>query len=162
MVKIKHESNIIRSYMRFVFVAHMVNKYSDAHFYKKARLSSIKFTVLGALAANGGTMRPSDIAIWVNRERHNITTLIDRLSRDGLVKTKHDTKDRRSINITITRKGRKVLDEAKSVAKEIVNQVMSSISEEDATKLEKLVGALEQNTERGIEHDAKLTPPPTK
>jgi DNA-binding MarR family transcriptional regulator len=162
MVNIKHENNIIRSYMQFVFTAHMVHKYSDAHFYKKARLSSIKFTVLGALAANGGTMRPSDIAVWVNRERHNITTLIDRLSRDGLVKTKRDSKDRRSIKITITNKGRKVLDEAKPVAKEIVNQVMSSISEEDATKLEKLAGVLEQNTQRGIEQDAKFTPPPSE
>jgi DNA-binding MarR family transcriptional regulator len=107
-------------------------------------------------------MRPSDIAVWVNRERHNITTLIDRLSRDGLVKTKRDSKDRRSIKITITNKGRKVLDEAKPVAKEIVNQVMSSISEEDATKLEKLAGVLEQNTQRGIEQDAKFTPPPSE
>jgi DNA-binding MarR family transcriptional regulator len=84
------------------------------------------------------------------------------LSRDGLVKTKRDSKDRRSIKITITNKGRKVLDEAKPVAKEIVNQVMSSISEEDATKLEKLAGVLEQNTQRGIEQDAKFPPPPSE
>jgi len=138
----------------------MVHKYSDAHFYKKARLSAIKFTVLGAIVANGGTMRPSDIAVWVNRERHNITTLIDRLRRDGLVRTKHDSKDRRSINVTITDKGRKVLVQARPVAREIVNQVMSSISEKDAARLEKLVNVLEQNTQRGMEHDAKLTPPP--
>ena len=46
------------------------------------------------------------------------------------------------------------------MAKEIVNQVMSSISEKDAARLEKLVIVLEQNTQRGMEHDAKLTPPP--
>ena len=160
MVKIEHENSIIRTYMRFVYTAHMVHKYSDAHFYKKARLSAIKFTVLGAIAANGGTMRPSDIAVWVNRERHNITTLIDRLSRDGLVRTKRDSRDKRSINVTITDKGRKVLDQARPVAKEIVNQVMSSISEKDAARLEKLVIVLEQNTQRGMEHDVKLTPPP--
>jgi hypothetical protein len=39
---------------------------------------------------------------------------------------------------------------------------MSSFSEEDATKLEKLVGVLEHNTLRGIELDARFTPPPSE
>jgi len=41
------------------------------------------------------------------------------------------------------------------VAKEVVDQVMSSITESDATLLEKLLRALRQNADRGLEHVAK-------
>ena len=157
LIDIKHPDTIIRTYLLFVHAAYIASKYSDAQFYKKTKLSAIKFTVLGAIAASGGTMKPSEIANWVSRERHNITTLLDRLKREGLVRTRRDSKDRRSINVTITNKGRKVLEQSRLTAKEIVNQVMSSISEEDVAKLEKIAKVLRQNAYNGIVHDTKPT-----
>jgi len=138
-----------------VQTADAVLKYSDAHFYKKARLSSIKYTTLRILAVNGGTMTPSEIARWTLREKHNITTLIDRLERDELIVTERSKKDRRSINVILTDKGRKVLEQSIPVARDIVNQVMSSTSGSDVVKLEKLLGALRQNAHAGLERVAQ-------
>jgi MarR family 2-MHQ and catechol resistance regulon transcriptional repressor len=130
-------------------------KYANTHLYRKERLSVIKVIVLRVLAANGGAMTPSEIAEWTFRERHNITTLIDRMKRDGLVRVERNIKDKRFVNVSLTAKGRKVLKQAMPVAREIVNQVMLSISEGDAVPLENSLRVLRQNAHDGLEHLAK-------
>jgi len=137
-----------------VQTAYAVLKYGDAHFYRKARLSVIKFIVLQALAING-TMTLSEIAKWTHRERHNITTLVERLKRDGLVIAERDNRDKRFVNVTLTDKGRGVVSKATPVARDIVRQVMLSISEGDAALIEKLLRVLRQNAHDGLEHVAK-------
>jgi len=104
-------------------------------------------------------MTPSEIAEWTFRERHNITTLVDRLKRDGLVRVERNMKDKRFLSVTLTAKGRKVLKQAMPVAREIVDQVMSSISEGDAVPLEKSLRVLRQNAHDGLEYFAKHTQP---
>ena len=104
-------------------------------------------------------MRPSEIAQWTYRERHNITTLVDRLKRDGFVETNRNSKDRRVITVTLTDKGQHVLSEATPVSWEIVKEVMRSISEDDAVLLEKQLRILRQNAHDGLEHVTKLSQP---
>jgi len=156
---IDHDDTTVRILMLFVQTAHAVLKYADAYFYRKARLSVIKHMVLQALVNNGGTMTPSEIAEWMLRERHNITTLADRLKKDGLVRVIRNKKDRRAINITLTDKGREVLSQSAPVAREIVDQVMLSISEGDAVLFEKPLRVLRQNAHDGLEHIAKVEKP---
>ena len=142
---------ILRTFIMFVQTAHTVLKYADAHFYRKTGFSAIKFIVLDALAVNGGSMRPSEIAEWTYRERHDITTLVDRLKRDGLVKTNRNSKDRRVITVTLTDKGQQVLSEATPVSWEIVKEVMRSFSEDDPVLLEKQLRVLRQNAHNGLQ-----------
>ena len=95
-------------------------------------------------------MTPSEIAEWVSRERHNITTLIDRLERDELVRTERSDKDRRFKNVMLTDKGRSVLTETVPTAREIINQTMFSMSESDVALLERLSKTLRQNAHDGL------------
>ncbi len=127
-----------------------VAKYGNTHFYRENSLSTIKYMVLQILAYNGGTMTPSEIAEWTFRERHNITTLLNRLERDEFIKTERNEKDRRFVNVMLTDKGRTTLSQATPTPKEIVNQVMQSISESDAAVLEQLVKTLRQNAHDGL------------
>jgi len=159
LISIDHDDIILRTFILFVQTADTVLKYADTHFYRKSRLSVIKFMVLRILAANGGTMTPSEIAEWTFRERHNITTLVERLKQDGLVRTERRNRDKRFVNVTLTGKGRKVLKQATPVATEIINKVMLSISEGDAIPLEKSLRVLRQNAYDGLEHLAKVEKP---
>ncbi len=152
---VDHEDTILRSFILFVQAADTIMKYANTLLYRKGKLSIIKVIVLRVLAANGGTMNPSEIAEWTFRERHNITTLINRLKRDGLVRVERNIKDKRFVNVSLTDKGRKVLKQAMPVAREIVNRVMLSISEGDAVPLEKSLRVLRQNAHDGLEHLAK-------
>lgn len=155
MIDVDHEDSILRTFILFVQTADAVLKFANGYFYRKARLSVIKFIVLRILAVNGGTMTPSEIAKWTLRERHNITTLVDRLQHDGLVRAERNARDRRFVNIILTDNGRKVLDQTTPVAREIVNQAMLSISEGDAVLLEKALRVLRRNAHHGLEHTAK-------
>ena len=104
-------------------------------------------------------MTPCEIAEWTFRERHDITTLVRRLERDGLVSTKRNDTDKRFVNIVLTARGRKVLKQATPAAREIVNRAMLSISEGDGVLLEKSLRVLRQNAHHGLEHVAKHSQP---
>ena len=159
LIDVGHKDRILRTFILFVQTADTIMKYANTHFYRKEGLSVIKVIVLRVLAANGGTMTPSDIAEWTFRERHNITTLIDRMKRDGLVRVERNIKDKRFLSVSLTAKGRKVLKQAMPVAREIVNQVMLSIGEGDAVPLEKSLRVLRQNAHDGLEHLARSAQP---
>ncbi len=159
LIDVDHEDRILRTFILFVQAADTTMKYANTHFYRKEGLSVIKVIVLRVLATHGGTMAPSEIAEWTFRERHNITTLINRMKRDGLVRVERNIKDKRFVNVSLTAKGRKVLKQAMPVAREIVNQVMLSISDGDAAPLEKSLRVLRQNAHDGLEDLAKRDQP---
>ena len=150
LVDIDLEDTIQRTFILFVQTTDAVLKYADASFYK-AGLSESKFVVLQVLAVNGGTMTPSEIAQWTLREQHNITTLVKLLEHAGFVTSERSSRDKRFLNVTLTDRGREVLSQALPVAREIVNQVMSSITEGDAVLLGRLLAILKQNAHHGLE-----------
>jgi len=142
-----------------VQTAQTVLKYTDAHLYRKTRLSVSKLIVLQALAANIEGMMPSEIAEWTSTERHNITALVHRMKKDGLVTAERNSDNKRLVNIKLTDKGREVLSQAMPVAQEIVNQVMLSITEGDTALLKEKLGILRQNAHHGLEHVTKRSQP---
>ena len=153
LMEIYQGDNILRSYMIFTQSADKVMKYADARL-RETGLSFMKYKVLHIIAANGGTMTPSEIANGMFRRPSDITTLVQRLERDGFVVTKRNHRDRRFVNITVTEKGRGMLPRSISVVKEVANQVMLSITEADAVVLEKLMGVLRQNADDGLKAPA--------
>ena len=155
MIDVDHEDSILRTFIPFVQTCDAVSKYGSTRLYRENSLSTIKYMVLHILDANGGTMTPSEIAQWTFRECHDITTLLKRLERDELIKTGHNEKDRRFVDVTLTDKGRTALSEATPTARGIINQVMKSISESDAVVLERLVNTMRQNVHDGLERALK-------
>lgn len=151
MVDISHEDAVLRTFILFVQTARAVLKYADAHLYRKSGLSVVKLIVLQGLASNKGGMTPSEIAEWTQTERHNVTTLVDRMRQDGLITTERNSSDKRLLSITLTEKGREVLSQAMSVAREVVDQVMLSITDGDSVLLEKPLRVLRQNADKGLE-----------
>ena len=101
--------------------------------------------VLQSLFLNQGTMTLSDLATFTNTERHNITTLVNRLKKDGLVTTRRSRQDRRSINITLTDEGINVLNKARPAARQISETLMCSMTEDDLNKSLKNLTTIYQN-----------------
>ncbi len=138
------KENDARVFLRFIQSAEAVLKCSDAVLYR-AGLSLVKLTVLQFLLANGGTLTPSEIANLTLREKHDITTLIRRMERAQLVTTKRSEKDNRSVNVTITDKGRRAINETLPVARSIYKHLMSSIPELSYNVLEESLNIMKQN-----------------
>ena len=159
MIDVNHDDIILRTFILFVQTAREVMKYADAYLHKKACLSTVKLVALQALASNNRAMTPSEIAEWTQTERHNITTLINRMKRDGLVKAKRQTADKRFVDVTLTDKGREALKRCMPMAKEIIDQVMLPIDAGDAAHLEKQLRRLRQNAHYGLEDSTNLPQP---
>jgi DNA-binding MarR family transcriptional regulator len=143
------EETLQSVFILFIQTARAVMKYYNAYLYRKVHLSIIKLATLTVLSVNNGLLNPSEIAKITYTERHNITALVSRMSREGLVKTERNPSDRRLVNVTITDKGREVLLQATPVVREVIAQVMSSISENDANAMSKPITILRQN----VHHD---------
>lgn len=160
LIEFKHEDPVLRTFILFVQTARALLKYKDAHFYRKTGLSDVRFIVLMIFYQNtDATVTPSEIAQWTQTEPHNVTTLINRLKRDGLLRAERNERDRRYLNITLTDKGREILNQAIPASQEITSQVMSSICEGDAILLEKLLKIMRQNVHHGLEQLAKGSQP---
>jgi len=152
LIEVDHEDAVLSTFILFVQTAQAVLKYADAYLYRKTRLSVSKLIVLKALAINSEGMMPSKIAEWTSTERHNITALVGRMKQEGLVTTERNSSNKRFVNIKLTDKGREVIGQAIPVAEEVVNQVMLSITEDDAALLKEKLRILRQNAHYGLEH----------
>ena len=151
MIEVNHHDTILRTFILFAQSARAALKYADSTLYRETNLSLIKFIVLQSLVTNGGTMTASQLAEWTSTERHNITTLVDRMAKDEIITAQRDIRDKRFVNITLTDKGIQLLNQARPVARKVVDQVMLSIDEGDALVLEKLLSVLRRNADHCLE-----------
>ena len=146
MIKAYHEDPVIQAFMLFIQTAREIMKYSDSRFYRDLHLSTVKYIALMALAISGGILTNSDLAVWTDTKRHNITTLIQRMRAEGLVTTKRGERDKRYKHVQLTEKGRDYLTKANDVAYDLINRVMSGIDKPQAAQLETLLSILKKNT----------------
>ena len=77
------------------------------------------------------------------------------MEREGLVKSERDTVDRRAVNVILTDKGRQAHSRAMPVAREVVDQIMLSMTEGDSNLLEKMLTIMRQNAEHGLTKSTK-------
>ena len=144
------KSPTLITFILFWQTAREASKYVDSFLYKHANISTIHMIVLQSIEHNNGIMSPSEIAHWTNTKRHNITTLIRRMKKEGMVRIERDKKDRRNVNVIITDKGRLVLTNAIPIAQEAINQVMSSISNSDISPVQRVFTLMRKNVYDGI------------
>jgi len=159
LMEVYQEDNVLRGYMTFVKYADKAVKYADLRLRQETDFSFIKCMVLHNMAANGGTLTHSEIANRMFRRRNDITTLVQRLARDGFVVTGRSDRGKRLVNVTLTEKGRDILPQITSVVKGIADQVMLSITEGDAAELERLMGVLVQDADDGLEYVSTVGQP---
>jgi DNA-binding MarR family transcriptional regulator len=142
-----HEDPVIQTFMLFVQAAREIARYSDSRFFEVSHLSTVKYIALKALVNNNGVLSHSDLADWTGTKRHNITTLVKRMEKEGLVTTAVREGDRRFKQVAITDKGRDLFAKATIVAYDLINEVMSGISKREAAQMDKILRVLKNNTQ---------------
>jgi DNA-binding MarR family transcriptional regulator len=93
-------------------------------------------------------MTSAKLAKRTNTRPHNITTLADRMKKDGLITTERSEVDKRLVIIRLTDKGQSVIDKALPLAQEVISGITSSISEQDLVTSEKVLTMVTQNIYR--------------
>ena len=146
----KDEHQDITFVMSFLRTGDALNRYLELEL-AKWQSSPIRFAVMNALLANGGEMTPKEISRRTYRAPRTITSMIDSLERDGLVRREANPADRRSIRIVVTAKGwagtRKMVPRADSMSK----AALSVLSPDEIATLDVMLRKWRKHLFREIE-----------
>ena len=107
---------------------------------KKYKISSNEMEIILHIAEQG-PQRMKSVGERFKIKFSTLTSLVDKIERLNLVKRVNSKEDRRSILITLTSKGRKLLDEYNSQVSLLAEKIQNN-SQEDSVEL--LVHSLEK------------------
>lgn len=94
-------------------------------------LTPEQFAVLASVKSDGGSLRPVDLALMLERSPNSVSMLIDRMVKAGLVRRTRDRKDRRAVNVTLTGKGAKAIQPAAPANWEFIQRILLTLADED-------------------------------
>ena len=109
-------------------------------------LSTEQHTVLMAVKNISGPVRITDIARWLDRSVNSVSMIIDRMVKAGLVKRTRDRKDRRTVFVTLTNKAEEAYVPATAAGWELVQEILSPLSNEDKHTLIRLLETIRDRT----------------
>lgn len=123
-------------------------KYYDIVINKHTEISTIQLSVLHAITENDGSMRASDIARWLGTKRHNVTTLIRRMEKSGFVKVTIDKTNKNFVRVYITEKGKLIFNNSLPIAKEAIDNVMCTFSDDELVQMQNLCAMMSASVDR--------------
>jgi DNA-binding MarR family transcriptional regulator len=107
-------------------------------FFRQWDSSDAKFNLLLVLRWAGEPMTQKDIGRQLLVDKSNVTGLVTRLARAGLVRRQVVPHDRRSVHVTLTARGRRLIDEMDERYSHRVRDVMSALTEDEQAELIRL------------------------
>ena len=109
-------------------------------------LTTEQHTVLMAIKNISGPVRITDIARWLDRSVNSVSMIIDRMVKVGLVRRTRDRKDRRTVFVTLTNKAEEAYKPATTAGWNLVQEILSPLSNEDKRNLIKLLETVRDKT----------------
>jgi DNA-binding MarR family transcriptional regulator len=105
-------------------------------------LSMAKYGVLAQLAETEDALALSELAEMQSCVRSNITQLVDRLEREGLVRRVHDPADRRVVRAELTPAGEERQREGARQVNQVEREFLGALSDADRKALERALRTL--------------------
>lgn len=134
----------LATFMRLAFVAQHVVGPVGENAIAKHGIQQGEFDVLASLRRGGEpyARTPSALSAELMMSRAGMTKRVDSLETAGLVARTPSAEDRRSLQITLTDEGRRVVDEALEDLVDQLGTLMSRLSERERAGLDKALRAL--------------------
>lgn len=126
-------------------VPNLVSRCEDLVFSKHG-LTTERHAVLMAMKHIDGPARPTDVAQWLDLSPNSISMIIDRMVKAGLVKRTRDRKDRRTVFLTSTSKAEEAYVLATAAGWDLIQEILSPLSDKDKRTLVKLLETLRDKT----------------
>lgn len=123
-------------------------KKRGSHFLKPYGLTDVQLNLMLLLrhqADPNGGLSQARISEMMLVNRANITSLIDRMEKGGLVERTPEANDRRYNIIKLTKKGTKMLDKVEPAYGVEVERIMSCLSQAEQNKLMKMLEKIRTN-----------------
>lgn len=97
---------------------------------KNLPITPEQFGVLTHLWRSDG-LQQSELAVCTNRNRANVTRVIDILEREGIVERRDDPNDRRVFKIYLTQLGKQLKEETAACAQQSIQDALKGVSAKD-------------------------------
>jgi DNA-binding MarR family transcriptional regulator len=117
-------------------------------FFERWDLGPSQFNVLNLLQQNPGGLSQTELGRQLIMHRSNVTGLIDRLEKRGLVRREDVVADRRAYRVVLTPTGAELLREILPRYYEAADRVWSQLSTRRASELVADLHQVAQNVER--------------
>ncbi|MBN1796114.1 MAG: MarR family transcriptional regulator [Sedimentisphaerales bacterium] len=123
--------------LNIYYTASCLKKYAD-QFFAPFGLTDVQFNMMMLLkhqSGEQGGLSQAELSRMMLVNRANITSLVDRMEKTGLVQRTADDKDRRYNIVKLTSKGLKHLEEVEPIYAGKVKEIMSPLKEAEMKKL---------------------------
>lgn len=114
-------------------------QYASYSCLKPFDISVQQFNILRILRGAKKVLTVSEVSDRMIDKMSNASRLIEKLRKKYLVERMEDAEDRRRVNITITKKGLLLLDDASEAMEEHLAQKLAGLSRNEASQLNTLL-----------------------
>ena len=124
----------------------MLMKKAFRRIFKSQLQTEAHFNLLWILQNSERPLTQNDLGRKLLVDKSNVTNLVDRLEKDGLIKRNSVESDRRRYHITLTAKGRELIGRTGKTYMNTVQKVMSPLTAKES----KTLAELTQKLRRGL------------
>ncbi|MCA9401075.1 MAG: MarR family transcriptional regulator [Candidatus Omnitrophica bacterium] len=154
-VKGRHSAEVFHA----MFCIYALLDRSMVQYFKKFELSPVKFNVLMLLnfLGNGKGLMQNDICHHMIVSPSNITRLLDRMDKEGLVKRTPSPEDRRANLVLMTDKGKELLNTSFYGYGEKVQELVYTLNRDDVVNLSGLLIKWFEELEKKKENEGLIS-----
>jgi MarR family 2-MHQ and catechol resistance regulon transcriptional repressor len=134
------ESTVLRLWLLLRRVGDALDLCQDSVF-SKYGLTTEQFGVLTCIKSRG-PLRLIDLASILERGPNSMSMLVDRMVKAGLVRRTRDRKDRRTVFVSMTDKGKEAVEPAIPAGWEFIHEILSPLSYDDQRALASMLETL--------------------
>jgi MarR family 2-MHQ and catechol resistance regulon transcriptional repressor len=134
------ENTVLRLWLLLRRVGDALDLCQDSVF-SKYGLTTEQFGVLTSIKSRG-PLRPTDLALILERSPNSISMLVDRMVKAGLVRRTRDRKDRRVVTVSLTNKGKNAVEPAIPASWQFIHEILSPLSDDDQSALASMLETL--------------------
>ena len=109
-------------------------------------ITSEQFGVLSKLWEGDG-MHQAELSEKVNKDKHNVTRILNLLEKNGFVHRVRDTKDKRLLKVHLTRQGRSVEGMIRAIGTDVLRSAAKGLSKENIQTLKQMLQVIVTNLE---------------
>jgi len=132
-VNSESESTVLRLWLLLPRVGDALALCQDLVFGKYG-ITTEQWRVLVCIKSRG-SLRPIDLALMLERSPNSMSMIVDRMVKAGLVRRTRDKKDRRTVFVSMTEKGKEAVEPAAPAGWEFIHKVLSPLSYDDQRAL---------------------------
>jgi len=153
MVTFQIPDQVFDVYVLFLQTADTVTRYTEIELLK-AGISYTHYSVLVLLDNTPVPLTLTELSRWMFRSKNSMTTVIDHMERDGLVRRVRDTRDRRSVRVVATEGGKELFDRVRQPSRDLVYRIMSCYDEDKLDHFSEFLRMLRENVLQELADDS--------